>query len=262
MVRELFDLYLQHRSLLSVVREANRRGWTTKSYVTKRGVHKGSGRFDKAKLQRILTNVTYTGKIQHQGKLYPGEHKGIITKKVFDQVQAIIQENGNGGGKGVRNKHSALLKGLLYCASCGATMAHTYTKKKNRLYRYYVCTTAQKQGSDACQTPSLPAQEIEDFIVEQIRRMANDPDLIDQVYEQAVKQQRARIPRLKAEQKRLQKERQHKGVRINELVAAIGSSGQPLDSLTDNLKELESMVAQINQRQAEIRDETIVIGKI
>jgi len=261
MVRELFDLYAQHRSLLAVVREVNRRGWTTKSYVTKKGVHKGGGRFDKAKLQRILTNVAYTGRILHKGKLYPGEHKGIISKKVFDQVQAIIKENGNGGGKEVRNKHSALLKGLLYCTSCGAAMAHTYTKKKNRLYRYYVCTTAQKQGPDACQTPSLPAQEIEDFIVEQIRRMANDPDLIDQVFKQAAKQQRARKPRLKAEQKRLQKERQHKNERIKELVAAIGSSEEPLKSLADRLKGFESVVAQIDQRLAEIREELASIER-
>jgi len=66
MVRELFDLYLQHHSLLRAAQEANRRGWSTKSYVTKKGVHKGGGRFDKAKLQRILTNVVYTGRISHR----------------------------------------------------------------------------------------------------------------------------------------------------------------------------------------------------
>ena len=34
MVRELFDQYLQRRSLLAVVQEVNHRGWTTKSYET------------------------------------------------------------------------------------------------------------------------------------------------------------------------------------------------------------------------------------
>jgi len=129
------------------------------------------------------------------------------------------------------------------------------------LYRYYVCTTAQKQGPDACQTRSLPAQEIEDFIIEQIRRLANDPDLIDQVFEQAAKQQRAKILRLRAEQKRLQKERQHKNERIKELVAAIGSSEEPLGSLTESLRELESMITRIDQRLAEIRDELASIER-
>jgi len=115
MVRELFDLYIRHQSLLQVAQEANRRRWTTKAYVTAKGIHKGAGRFDKAKLQRILTNVTYTGKIQHKGKIYPAEHKAIITKKTFDQVQEIIAGNCNGSSGTARNKHGALLKGLLYC---------------------------------------------------------------------------------------------------------------------------------------------------
>jgi site-specific DNA recombinase len=261
MVRELFDLYLQHHSMLRAAQEANRRGWSTKSYVTRKGVHKGGGRFDKAKLQRILTNVTYTGKIVHKGKIYPGEHEAIINKKTFDQVQEIIKGNGNGSGQFTRNKHGALLKGLLYCASCGAAMAHTYTKKKNRLYRYYVCTTAQKQGPDACRTPSLPAQEIEDFVVEQIRQLANDPEMVEQVFTAAEKPRKEKIPRLKTEQKRLQRERQHKQEKIKELVAAVGASPEPVASFADSLQEWESAVFRIDQRLTEIKTELASIKR-
>jgi len=259
MIRELFDLYLQHQSMLKVAQEANRRGWSTKSYTTKKGVHKGGGRFDKAKLQRILTNVTYTGKIEHKGEIYAGEHQAIIDAKTFDRVQEIIKSNGN-GASAIRNKHGALLKGLLYCASCGAAMAHTYTKKRNRLYRYYVCATAQKQGKEACSTPSLPAQEIEDLVVEQIRKLANDPDMVDRVFTEAEKQRKAKIPRLKAEQKRLQRERQHKQERIKELVAAIGKSSESISSLTESLHELESAAARIDQRLTEIQTELAAIN--
>ncbi len=261
MVRELFDLYLQHHSLLRAAQEANRRGWSTKSYVTRKGVHKGGGRFDKAKLQRILTNITYTGKILHKGQQYPGEHEAIIDSKTFSRVQKIIRDNGHDGGKNVRNKHGALLKGLLYCASCGAAMAHTYAKKKNRLYRYYVCTTAQKQGRDACPTPSLPAQEIEDFIVEQIQQLAADPEMVEQVFTEAEKQRQAKIPRLKTEQKRLQRERQHKQERIKELVAAVGASLEPVASFTESLQKLESAVTRIDQRLTEIQTELASINR-
>jgi site-specific DNA recombinase len=190
-----------------------------------------------------------------QGKIYEAEHKAIIEKKTFDQVQEIIAANGNGSGKTTRNKHGALLKGLLYCSSCGAAMAHTYTQKKNRLYRYYVCTTAQKQGRAACPTPSLPAQEIEDFIVEQIRRLAADPEMVEQVFAEAEKQRKANVPRLKAEQKRLQRERQHKQERIRELVAAVSASREPVASFTGSLHELESAVVRIDKRLTEIQTE-------
>ncbi len=37
MVRDLYDLYLQHRSLIAVAKVANDRGWQTKSWVRKDG---------------------------------------------------------------------------------------------------------------------------------------------------------------------------------------------------------------------------------
>ncbi len=37
---------------------------------------------------------------------------------------------------------------------------------------------AQKHGWDNCPSPSLPAAEIEDFIVEQIRSVGQDPGVI------------------------------------------------------------------------------------
>ena len=36
-VRAIYDLYLEHRSLIAVAREVNRRGWTTKVWVTRDG---------------------------------------------------------------------------------------------------------------------------------------------------------------------------------------------------------------------------------
>jgi site-specific DNA recombinase len=196
----------------------------------------------------MLTNVTYTGQVAHNGDILPGEHPRIISKATFRRVQALIKQNGNGSGKEVRNKHGALLKGLLRCGSCGAAMAHTYTKSGNRLYRYYVCTTAQKQGRDACATPSLPAQEIEDFVVEQIKKIGRDPELARQVFAEAAKQQRVQVRRLKAERKRLQRQRQQKGEEIGRLVAAIASSEQPLASLTERLVNLESAAGKIDER--------------
>ena len=69
----------------------------------------------------------------------------------------------------MRNKYGALLRGLLYCIPCNAAMSHSYTvKNKNKRYRYYVCCKAQKQGWDSCPTKSLPAAEIEEFVVDRL----------------------------------------------------------------------------------------------
>src|SRR3990172_7679372 len=87
----------------------------------------------------------------------------------------MLARNGRSGGRAVRNKHGALLSGLLRCAACQCGMSHSYSRKGHRQYRYYVCNRAQCQGWHACPSPSVPAGEIERFVVEQLRCLGEDP---------------------------------------------------------------------------------------
>jgi site-specific DNA recombinase len=63
-VRAIFDLYLEHERLLTVVQELNRREWRTKHWITKKGHERGGKPFTKNGLFRLLTNVVYTGKVR------------------------------------------------------------------------------------------------------------------------------------------------------------------------------------------------------
>ncbi|MEN1705819.1 MAG: recombinase family protein [Planctomycetota bacterium] len=179
LVREIFDLYLKHRSLLAVSREFNDRGLTTKRVVTKRGKVYGGRPWDKSAVLAVLTNVLYIGRVRYKTETYPGEHDPIIDEAVWTTTQETLRFNGRTGGMHRRNKHSALLKGLLHCAPCGSAMGHTATVNsgKDRVYRYYVCYKAQKQGWDACPCKSLPAEQIERFVVERVRETCSDPEV-------------------------------------------------------------------------------------
>ena len=96
------DLYLHHRSLLPVVQELKRRGWKTKSRVTKGGRSVGGLAFDKCSLYGLLTNPLYVGKIRHKGELYDGEHEPLVGAAAFGRVQATLAGNGRSGGVEVR----------------------------------------------------------------------------------------------------------------------------------------------------------------
>ncbi len=128
-VRQIFDLYLELGSLLPVVDELERRGWATKAWQTKKGQSRGDRPFDKGSLYALLTNPIYIGKIKHKTDLFDGEHQAIVTPELFRKVQAHLQHNGRTGGIEVRNKHGALLKGLLICKACSRAMTHTFTGK-------------------------------------------------------------------------------------------------------------------------------------
>lgn len=177
-VRALFSMYLESQSLQAAAAETNRRGWTTKSWTKKDGADRQGKPFDKANLRRLLTNVVYIGKVGHDGQTYPGEQEAIVDERIFDRVGELLSANGNTGGGAVRNRHGALLKGLLRCRHCDSAMVSSHTKKGNRLYRYYVCSRAQKRGWQSCPCPSLPAQDIEALVVDCIRGIGKDPELV------------------------------------------------------------------------------------
>jgi len=254
-VRDLYDLYLQHGSLLEVSRIANERGWTTKVWTRKDGTRKEGRPLDKTKVSTILRNPTYIGMVRHDGQLLPGEQEAIVDEATFRRVQAMLDGDGNEGSRLAHSKHGSLLSGLLTCGRCGAAMSSTYTKKGDRLYRYYLCLTRSKQGRDACPAPYLPAQDIDDLVVGEIRKLARDPELAKAVFEEASEQERALLPRLQTERQRLVRDRQTKSEQIQRLLAILATSDTPQPSVSERLAELEGLVAKLNARLTEINSE-------
>jgi site-specific DNA recombinase len=136
----------------------------------------------------ILTNAIYTGMVDHKGCLYPGEHERIIDQNTWDRVHETLRRNNGDNGASIRNKFGALLRGLLFCVPCGTPMMHTYTMRKSKRYRYYVCYNAQQQGWKNCETKSVQAQAIESAVLDSIRRIGTDPKLAEVVSAEALDQ--------------------------------------------------------------------------
>ena len=143
-VRAMYELYLQHRGLVPVLRQIQRRGWRTKRWVTNKGIELGGSPFTKSGLHRLLRNVTYTGKVSYKGTLYEGQHDAVVGAQLWQRVQEVLRDNYRAGAREGRNRYGALLQGLLRCTSCGTGMGHSCTQKKDgKRYRYYVCRNAQ-----------------------------------------------------------------------------------------------------------------------
>ena len=124
-------------------------------------------------------------KIRHKDKIYDGQHEPIIDPRIFDKVQTQLKEHGRGQGQRLANRHNALLKGLLYCPTCGYAMVHCPTRKKSKVYRYYVCQTAIKRGHIQCRTGSIPAPPIEAAVVESLRCIVDDKGLRREIFTQS-----------------------------------------------------------------------------
>ncbi|MFN4261611.1 MAG: recombinase family protein [Gemmataceae bacterium] len=195
-VRAIFQMYLKSDGLLKVVAELERRSWPNKRWTTRKGKERGGRPFDKNSLWHLLTNVAYTGKVRYKDEVHDGEHQAVIDPDVWQRVQVKLQRNGRTGGTMVRNQFGAVLKGLMSCVPCGASMTPTHSTRGGTVrYRYYVCSSAQKRGWDTCPTKSIPAVEVERYVVTQIAAIGRDPGVIADTLREAGRLARRRTPR-------------------------------------------------------------------
>jgi site-specific DNA recombinase len=192
-VRQIFELYLRTHSLLETAREANRRGWRTKLWTTKKGVIRGGLIYDKNRIYQMLTNVTYIGKLTYKDEVHEGQHQAIVDPQLFAEVGESLRKNGRIGMIRASTNFDGMLRGILRCAKCNRAMRHTSTGRGTKRYRYYVCGKAEKQGYDSCPSPSIPAKQIESFVVEELRVFASDDELIRDIYERCHEQNREDI---------------------------------------------------------------------
>ncbi|WP_353830094.1 recombinase family protein [Mesorhizobium sp.] len=128
-------------------------------------------------LYKLLSNRVYIGEAVHKGTSYPGEHQAIISRDLWDKVRSIIAETPRKRAGHCRGQTPALLRGLIFAPN-GYAMTPAHTRKKGRLYRYYVTTSVQKLGPETCLVRRLPAGEIESAVIDQLRALLRSPEMI------------------------------------------------------------------------------------
>ncbi len=133
--------------------------------------------FDKGTIYKLLNNRLYIGEVVHKGTSYPGEHEAIIDRRTWDSVQAVLAKGAHRTGSRTRAATPAPLKGLLRCGACGKAMTPSSIRRRGRSYRYYLCTTAVKQGHANCPVRSISASEIEGLVLAHVRRLLRAPEV-------------------------------------------------------------------------------------
>lgn len=249
-VQTIFELYLDHQSLLPVVQELVRRGWRNKRWTTRKGLERGGKEFTRTSLYKLLTNVVYAGKIRYKDEIHQGEHAAIVELAIWQKVQAILGRNGRTGGAPVRNKFGAILKGLLRCAACDAAMTPSHTTRHgNKRYRYYTCSSAQKRGWQTCPSKSIPAGQIEQFVVDQIKCIGNDPAVVHETLAAAREQTKASISKLDTELRGLKRDLDKWNAEIRKLA----ETGPASDTATvSRLADLHERIRDGDRKSTEI----------
>lgn len=180
-IQAMFDLYIQEKSLRTVARLLNEKGFSTKARIYK-GKPSGAIKFKNTNIQWMLRNQVYAGQNKYQGQIYTAIHEAIVSEETFKKANEILTGNKRERGTSKNTKSVGLLNGLFRCKDCGVAMCHTYSKKGKFKYLYYVCLNAIKRGHENCPTKSVSADKIEDAILGILRKLTQEPKLKEKTW--------------------------------------------------------------------------------
>lgn len=141
-VKMIYEWYLSGMGMRNIAAKLNEMG-----IVSKQG-----NKFENRTVEYILTNPTYIGKLRrnpngrnssdrfHQSAdnvIVDGKHEPIIRKELFDAVNDKIREKKKQYVRNSQQTHADfMLKGLVRCSNCGATLVQASKGKSLQCHRY------------------------------------------------------------------------------------------------------------------------------
>ncbi len=156
-VIQAFELYAKNQSRYEDIAD----------FLASHGlVTRGKGtKYKNDRIQRMLSNPFYYGHFVYKGEVYEGVHTPIISKKLFDKVQAVLAERGR--PRKANHSEPKVYCGLLRCYSCDlmitAEKRVKHQKNGNRHeYIYYHCTKKRKDMK--CLDPAVREEALDESL--------------------------------------------------------------------------------------------------
>jgi len=167
-VRAIFCSYLQLGSLNLLMADLRQRDIVTKVRTLKTGETVGGIPFTRGSLAHLLRNRFYIGEVAFKGEILKGEQPAIVSKDLFEAVQAKLDEQVN-NHKAKWTKSEGLLIGRLF-DDRGNRMSPSHARKGHVKYRYYLSSVLlQSTAARAGSVRRVPAPEIEALVVKSVR---------------------------------------------------------------------------------------------
>ncbi len=133
--------------------------------------------FDKGAIYKTLNLRTYLGVVTHQGKVYPGEHQAIVCQELWDRAHDIMRDSPRIRANQSRRQTPALLRGLIFGPD-GRALSPTHTRRRGKLYTYYVSQAVLQGTDDGCTVRRISAGEIEAAVMDQVRALLQQPEVV------------------------------------------------------------------------------------
>lgn len=178
LVREIYQRYLELRCVSKLKIDLDRRCIVSKKRISQGGRKSGGTPYSRGALYELLQNRIYLGEVTHRGQSFQGEHEGIISREVWEKVQAQLKTNAQARRTGLSASNPSLLVGLIYDDQ-GNRFTPSHAVKNERRYRYYVSQAVNGRSCANQSKPNrIPAHEIESLVWSQLKAFVCSPHAV------------------------------------------------------------------------------------
>lgn len=159
-VRWMFTRYLERKSYVGIAKELEKQHVVRRSRTSKRGNYVQGRRICTSSVWNMLGNPLYVGDVRSKGVCYPGEHEGIVSRRLWDEVQALRAVRTR--KKVVQKYTTDLLRDLMY-DSYGRRMGVFRDYRYTGVARYYISNQSEwgrRHGARRYRTKADPLEQL------------------------------------------------------------------------------------------------------
>ncbi|MDA2928028.1 recombinase family protein [Acidobacteria bacterium AH-259-G07] len=204
--------------------------------------NKGGNPFHWKLLYGVLRNPFYYGHMQYKGLLYPGIHKPLIKKSLFDTVQVVVEGKANK----VKRTYQYEFQGSVQCASCKRLMRSLTAKKK---YQYFYC-----RRRDCAFKNILRQDKVGQFYIKNLKELSFKNNEVEE-FQAALEMLREEIlPSKEEEIKRIDFELVKSEERLERLVDKDLDGEVPQEIYKKKKNQLLATIATLKEKRANLED--------
>lgn len=177
LIQRIFEMFVSHMGYRTIANQLNSEGLRTLQ----------GNKFENRTIEYIIRNPVYIGKLRWTpgGKgsqshyhsdaevmTVNGTHQPIISSELWEQAQTIVEDTKKTCSKYTRNeavKNEFMLRGLVHCSNCGATLVLNKRYSALQCHRY-----ARGQCS---QSHYISLDKINESVIEGLNEMLGSSDI-------------------------------------------------------------------------------------
>ena len=239
-VRQIFKMYSEGKTVAQIIAELNRVGLRTS-----RG-----NPYTKSSLYHLLSNEKYIGVYSFKDEIRNEDAiPALIDKETFYKVQEMLKLNRRAPSH-TWDKSDYLLSDKLFCGHCGAPMTGESGKNRRGIkYTYYSCVN--RKVHHTCDKKSVRQDWIEPLVIAETVKLLQDDELLQQIVDKTWEYYQSQDD-LREKQSALDTQLADVESKLKNVLKAI-EAGMFSQTIKDRLDELEQLKADLTASKADLQ---------